>query len=207
MTAQGYKGGLLVCTWEMPEITIGQNGYDIDTLIVDGVTHAVSPTDPNPLTDVEILFQRVQLKLNTDEQNRTGRPVVLEGAVPISRALAATVLLHSAWSYPSEADLDSDFNKQLLMKIYEDPTTKTTQESSVNQKRSVLHFSLVMLAGQQFGFDYQEELGAYERTASKKFHEKLLADDRDWLKLKCPKMHKDFPEFDSVQDMFLTVMK
>ena len=76
----------------------------------------------------------------------------------------------------------------------------TTEGSTVAQKRKVLHFTLVMLEGQAFGLEYQAELGAYGRTASGQFQTKLKSDKtRDWLDLPCPKMHKDWPEFDSVR--------
>ena len=79
---------------------------------------------------------------------------------------------------------------------------------SVEQKRRVLGYTLVMLEGQSFGLDYQAELGAYERTASGQFQAKLANDQtRDWFALACPKMHKDWPAFETVKAMFQAVMK
>lgn len=166
------------------------------------------PEPEEPLTDVEILFlQRVQPKLNADEEKRTGKTVNPNGAVPLSRAIAATAIIYNGWNYPSPKDLETEFNQFLLSRIYADPTTNTNEQSSTEQKQSVLHFTLVMLAGQAFGVDYQAELGAYERTASQDFQLKLKDDDRDWLKLPCPKMHKDWPEFETIKAMFQAVMK
>lgn len=161
----------------------------------------------SPLTDVERTFLRVQAKLNADEEKRTGKPVNPDGAVPLSRAIAATAIIYNGWHYPSIEDLETEFNQFLLSKIYADPATNTTAESSTEQKQSALHFTLVMLAGQAFGVDYQAELGAYERTASQDFQLKLKDDDRDWLKLPCPKMHKDWPAFDTIKAMFQAVME
>lgn len=165
------------------------------------------PEPPAPVTDVEKIFLTVSERLNSDEAKRTGKSVDPKGAVPLSRAMAATSMLYGRWNYPTEADLSTGNNPAILAAIYADPTTKTTTESSVEQKCKVLQFTLVMLAGQQFGLDYQAELGAYERTASGAFLSKLADDQRDWLKLPCPKMHKDWPEFKSVLEMFQTVMK
>lgn len=166
-----------------------------------------APEPPPPLTDVERTFLRVQAKLNADEEKRTGKPVNPDGAVPLSRAIAATAIIYNGWHYPSIEDLETEFNQFLLSKIYADPATNTTAESSTEQKQSALHFTLVMLAGQAFGVDYQAELGAYERTASQDFQLKLKDDDRDWLKLPCPKMHKDWPAFDTIKAMFQAVME
>lgn len=165
------------------------------------------PEPSDPLTDVERTFLRVQAKLNADEEKRTGKPVNPDGAVPLSRAIAATAIIYNGWHYPSIEDLETEFNQFLLSKIYADPATNTTAESSTEQKQSALHFTLVMLAGQAFGVDYQAELGAYERTASQDFQLKLKDDDRDWLKLPCPKMHKDWPAFDTIKAMFQAVME
>lgn len=159
------------------------------------------------VTEIEITFKRVQTKLNADEEKRTGKPVNPDGAVPLTRAMAATAMIVNKWNYPSEADLSAGNNPTILAAIYADPTTRTNADSLVEQKQSVLHFTLVMLAGQAFGLEYQNELGAYERTASKAFQVKLSADKtRDWLKLPCPKMHKDWPEFSSVLGMFQAIM-
>lgn len=165
------------------------------------------PDPPSPVTDVEKIFLTVSERLNSDEAKRTGKSVDPKGAIPLSRAMAATAMLYGKWNYPTEADLSTGNNPAILAAIYADPTTKTTTESSVEQKCKVLQFTLVMLAGQQFGLDYQAELGAYERTASGAFLSRLADDQRDWLKLPCPKMHKDWPEFKSVLEMFQTVMK
>jgi len=135
------------------------------------------------LADVEILQQGVQSRLDGDEEKRTGVRPNPSGAVPLSRSWAATGMLYSGWHYPSEADLAAGNNPAILAKIYADPATKTTEESSVVQKQRALHFTLVMLEGQQFGLDYQAELGAYERTASGAFLAKLALDKRDWLDL------------------------
>jgi len=163
--------------------------------------------EPNPVTDVEILYKKNADRLNSDEAKRTGRAVDPDGSVPVARAMAATAMLYGGWSYPSEADLSKGINPQILQAIYADPTMKTSEESSADQKRRVLHFTLVMLEGQKFGLDYQGELGAYERTASGQFRAKIKDDKtRDWLELPCPKMHKAWPEFPTVRDMFLTVM-
>jgi len=163
--------------------------------------------EPTPVTDVEILYKKNADRLNSDEAKRTGRAVDPDGSVPVARAMAATAMLYGGWSYPSEADLSKGINPQILQAIYADPTMKTSEESSADQKRRVLHFTLVMLEGQKFGLDYQGELGAYERTASGQFRAKIKDDKtRDWLELPCPKMHKAWPEFPTVRDMFLTVM-
>jgi len=163
--------------------------------------------EPSPVTDVEILYKKNADRLNSDEAKRTGRAVDPDGSVPVARAMAATAMLYGGWSYPSEADLSKGINPQILQAIYADPTMKTSEESSADQKRRVLHFTLVMLEGQKFGLDYQGELGAYERTASGQFRAKIKDDKtRDWLELPCPKMHKAWPEFPTVRDMFLTVM-
>ena len=158
------------------------------------------------LTDVEILYKTISERLNGDEAKRTGRPVDPNGAVPVARAMAATAMLYQRWHYPSEADLSAGNNPALLQVIYADPTANTNETSSVDQKRRVLHFTLVMLEGQAFGLEYQAELGAYERTASGQFREKMTLDKRDWLTLPCPKMHKDWPAFTSVREMFQAVM-
>jgi len=142
-----------------------------------------APEEPTPVTDVEILQQGVQSRLDGDEEKRTGVRPNPSGAVPLSRSWAATGMLYSGWHYPSEADLAAGNNPAILAKIYADPATKTTEESSVVQKQRALHFTLVMLEGQQFGLDYQAELGAYERTASGAFLAKLALDKRDWLDL------------------------
>ena len=174
---------------------------------------AWSPPPPNkepapPVTDVEMLYKTISERLNGDEAKRTGQPVEPNGAVPVARAMAATAMLYLGWHYPSEADLATGSNPAILQAIYADPTTNTTEGSTVAQKRKVLHFTLVMLEGQAFGLEYQAELGAYERTASGQFQAKLKSDKtRDWLDLPCPKMHKDWPEFDSVRSMFQAVMK
>ncbi len=164
------------------------------------------PPDPEPVTDVERLYITISERLNGDEAKRTGRPVDPNGAVPVARAIAAVTMLYSGWHYPSEADLATGANPAILAAIYSDPTTNTHEDSSVDQKRRVLHFTLVMLEGQAFGLEYQAELGAYERTASGQFRAKMAIDDRDWLDLPCPKMHKDWPEFASVREMFQAVM-
>lgn len=166
-----------------------------------------APESPPPVTDVEKIFLTVSERLNSDEAKRTGKAVDPKGAVPLSRAMAATAMLYGRWNYPTEADLSTGNNPAILADIYADPTTKTNAESSVEQKCKVLQFTLVMLAGQQFGLDYQAELGAYERTASGAFLSRLADDQRDWLKLPCPKMHKDWPEFRSVLEMFQALMK
>lgn len=163
-------------------------------------------TTPPPVTDVEILYKTISERLNGDEAKRTGRPVDPNGAVPVARAMAATAMLYQRWHYPSEADLSTGNNPALLQVIYADPTANTTETSSVDQKRRVLHFTLVMLEGQAFGLEYQAELGAYERTASGQFREKMTLDKRDWLALPCPKMHKNWPAFTSVREMFQAVM-
>lgn len=141
------------------------------------------PEPPPPVTDVEILQQGVQGRLDGDEERRTGVRPNPTGAVPLSRSWAATAMLYAGWHYPSEADLAKGHNTAILAKIYADPASKTTEESSVVQKQRALHFTLVMLEGQAFGLDYQAELGAYERTASGAFLAKLALDKRDWLDL------------------------
>lgn len=210
MIAQGYKNGELVCEFEKSAISLDQNGYDIDALVIDGVSHDVSPpTDPpSNLTDVEISFLKVQEKLNLDEEKRTGKKVDPEGCVPLSRAIAANAILVSGSLFPSAEDLETEFNQYLLSIIYADPESKTNESSSVEQKQKVLHFTLVMLQGQSFGLKYQSELGAYERTASREFSQKVK-DDKEfaWLDLPCPKMHKTLPEFNTIRTMFLTLMK
>jgi hypothetical protein len=164
--------------------------------------------EAKPLTDVERVFGWVQEKLNSDEEKRTGKPVNPDGAVPLSRAMAATCLIYFGWHYPTEADLETDFNQVLLSKIYEDPTANTNAKSSLDQKRRALHVTLVMLEGQSFGMTYQSQLGAYERTASGQFQTDLAKDRRDWLDgLECPKMHAAWPAFASVRAMFQAVMK
>lgn len=144
----------------------------------------VETWDPDGnVTDVEILQQGVQGRLDGDEERRTGVRPNPTGAVPLSRSWAATAMLYAGWHYPSEADLAKGHNTAILAKIYADPASKTTEESSVVQKQRALHFTLVMLEGQAFGLDYQAELGAYERTASGAFLAKLALDKRDWLDL------------------------
>lgn len=144
----------------------------------------VADWDPaGNVTDVEILQQGVQGRLDGDEERRTGVRPNPTGAVPLSRSWAATAMLYAGWHYPSEADLAKGHNTAILAKIYADPASKTTEESSVVQKQRALHFTLVMLEGQAFGLDYQAELGAYERTASGAFLAKLALDKRDWLDL------------------------
>lgn len=168
----------------------------------------VEAWDPDGyVTDVERLYKTISERLNGDEAKRTGRPVDPDGAVPVARAIAATAMLYLGWHYPSEADLSAGANPAILQVIYVDPTTNTHEDSTVDQKRRVLHFTLVMLEGQAFGLEYQGELGAYERTASGQFLAKLALDNRDWLSLACPKMHKDWPEFATVREMFQAVMK
>lgn len=135
------------------------------------------------LTDVEKMQAGVQARLDGDEEKRTGVRPNQSGAVPLSRSWAATAMLYAGWHYPTEADLAAGNNPAILAKIYADPTTNTTDKSSVAQKQRALHFTLVMLEGQAFGLDYQAELGAYERTASGAFLAKLALDKRDWLDL------------------------
>lgn len=138
---------------------------------------------PSPVTDVEKMQAGVQARLDGDEEKRTGVRPNQSGAVPLSRSWAATAMLYAGWHYPTEADLAAGNNPAILAKIYADPTTNTTDKSSVAQKQRALHFTLVMLEGQAFGLDYQAELGAYERTASGAFLAKLALDKRDWLDL------------------------
>ncbi len=137
----------------------------------------------SPVTDVEKMQAGVQARLDGDEEKRTGVRPNQSGAVPLSRSWAATAMLYAGWHYPTEADLAAGNNPAILAKIYADPTTNTTDKSSVAQKQRALHFTLVMLEGQAFGLDYQAELGAYERTASGAFLAKLALDKRDWLDL------------------------
>jgi len=147
---------------------------------------AYEPTaseEPAPVTDVEKMQAGVQARLDGDEEKRTGVRPNQSGAVPLSRSWAATAMLYAGWHYPTEADLAAGANPAILAKIYADPTTNTTDKSSVAQKQRALHFTLVMLEGQAFGLDYQAELGAYERTASGAFLAKLALDKRDWLDL------------------------
>lgn len=150
----------------------------------DGKTY-VRRTQPEaaPVTDVEKMQAGVQARLDGDEEKRTGVRPNQSGAVPLSRSWAATAMLYAGWHYPTEADLAAGANPAILAKIYADPTTNTTDKSSVAQKQRALHFTLVMLEGQAFGLDYQAELGAYERTASGAFLAKLALDKRDWLDL------------------------
>lgn len=140
-------------------------------------------SEPAPVTDVEKMQAGVQARLDGDEEKRTGVRPNQSGAVPLSRSWAATAMLYAGWHYPTEADLAAGANPAILAKIYADPTTNTTDKSSVAQKQRALHFTLVMLEGQAFGLDYQAELGAYERTASGAFLAKLALDKRDWLDL------------------------
>ena len=140
-------------------------------------------TQSSNLTDVEKMQAGVQARLDGDEEKRTGVRPNQSGAVPLSRSWAATAMLYAGWHYPTEADLAAGANPAILAKIYADPTTNTTDKSSVAQKQRALHFTLVMLEGQAFGLDYQAELGAYERTASGAFLAKLALDKRDWLDL------------------------
>lgn len=158
------------------------------------------PEPTSPLTDVEILFNQVQAKLDADEYKRTGKRVDPAGAVSKARAWAATAMLYSGWHYPSEADLAAGANPAILAAIYADPASNTTAESTVAQKRKVLGFTLVMLEGQAFGVEYVAELGAYERTASGAFLVALANDQRDWLELPCG-------PWESVRAMFLAVLK
>lgn len=184
--------------------------YFEEDLADDGETYVrrpqKQPPEEAPVTDVEKIFSTVSERLNSDEAKRTGKSVDPKGAVPLSRAMAATAMLYGKWNYPTEADLSTGNNPAILAAIYADPTTKTNAESSVEQKCKVLQFTLVMLEGQAFGLEYQAELGAYERTASGQFREKMVLDKRDWLTLPCPKMHKDWPAFTSVREMFQAVM-
>lgn len=54
MIASGYKMGALRFTIERDQIEIGQLGYDIDTLVIDGIAYDVTPvTNEVPLTDVD----------------------------------------------------------------------------------------------------------------------------------------------------------
>lgn len=178
-----------------------------DAATVDSFEPEPEPVEPPaPVTDVEKIFSTVSERLNSDEAKRTGKSVDPKGAVPLSRAMAATAMLYGKWNYPTEADLSTGNNPAILAAIYADPTTKTNAESSVEQKCKVLQFTLVMLEGQAFGLEYQAELGAYERTASGQFREKMTLDKRDWLALPCPKMHKNWPAFTSVREMFQAVM-
>lgn len=155
-----------------------------EDLAEDGETYVRrQQPDPGNLTDVEKMQAGVQARLDGDEEKRTGVRPNPGGAVPLSRSWAATAMLYNGWHYPTEADLAAGNNPAILAKIYADPTTNTTDKSSVAQKQRALHFTLVMLEGQAFGLDYQAELGAYERTASGAFLAKLALDKRDWLDL------------------------
>lgn len=155
-----------------------------EDLAEDGETYVRrQQPEPGNLTDVEKMQAGVQARLDGDEEKRTGVRPNQSGAVPLSRSWAATAMLYAGWHYPTEADLAAGNNPAILAKIYADPTTNTTDKSSVAQKQRALHFTLVMLEGQAFGLDYQAELGAYERTASGAFLAKLALDKRDWLDL------------------------
>lgn len=154
----------------------------------------------NPLTDVEILQQSIQARLDGDEEKRTGVRPNPTGSVPLSRSWAAAAMIYGGWHYPSEADLAAGANPAILAAIYADPSTNTTAESPTEQKQKVLHFTLVMLEGQTFGLEYQSQLGAYERTASGAIREAIAADPRDWLDLPCH-------TWESVRAMFLDVLK
>ncbi len=186
MVAIGYKNGQPTgLQIDKPSITQADaDDYrsSIDYLLLEDDTQ-IEPTHAESLTDVERMQQGVQARLDGDEEKRTGVRPNPSGAVPLSRSWAATAMLYSGWHYPTEADLDAGNNPAILAKIYADPATKTTKESSVVQKQRALHFTLVMLEGQAFGLDYQAELGAYERTASGAFLAKLALDKRDWLDL------------------------
>ena len=160
----------------------------------------VAAWSPSNVTDVEILQQTVQSRLDGDEEKRTGVRPNPTGAVSLSRSWAATAMLYGGWHYPSEEDLATGANPAILAAIYADPTTNTTAESPVDQKRRVLHFTLVMLEGQAFGLEYQSQLGAYERTASGAIREAIAADQRDWLDLPCH-------TWESVRAMFLDLLK
>lgn len=174
--------------------------FIVSLLQEDGTYLRRKLPDPEPLSDVERLQKSIQDRLDSDEEKRTGIRPNPSGAVPLSRSWAATAMLYSGWGYPSEEDLTTGNNPAILAKIYADPTTRTTEESSVDQKLRALHFTLVMLEGQRFGLDYQAELGAYERTASGAFLAKLADDkERDWLKLP---VHK----WASVSEMFADLM-
>lgn len=186
MIAVAYKDGSPTgLVLDKPTITQADaDDYraNIDYLLLEDDTQ-ITPTAAVPVTDVEILQQGVQGRLDGDEERRTGVRPNPTGAVPLSRSWAATAMLYAGWHYPSEADLAKGHNTAILAKIYADPASKTTEESSVVQKQRALHFTLVMLEGQAFGLDYQAELGAYERTASGAFLAKLALDKRDWLDL------------------------
>lgn len=152
-----------------------------------------------PLTAFDATFLRVQKKLDGDEYKRTGKLVDPSGAVSRARAYAAAAMILAGYLYPSEGDLATGNNPAILAAIYADPESRTTADSPTPQKQSVLHFTLVMLVGQQFGLDYQAELGAYERTASPAFRIRVATDSQAWLDLPCG-------PWASIRAMFLAVM-
>lgn len=100
MVAKGFKNGALVCTFEKPVVPIDQNGYDIDTLVVDGVSHDVSPP-PAPtenLTDSDkmaSLFAQAQAEAPAYLNQLKGAVWValVEGGMSEAEATAAGVAL------------------------------------------------------------------------------------------------------------------
>jgi hypothetical protein len=153
-----------------------------------------------PVGDVERTKGVVQERLDKREFLRTGVRPDPKGAIPQSRAWAAGAMLVGSWRYPSEADLATSQNQAILAAIYADPESKTTADSTTEQKQKALHYMLVMLEGQAFGIQYQAQLGAYERTASSAIRTAIQADTRDWLSLPCG-------PYETVRAMFLALLK
>lgn len=154
---------------------------------------------PAPVSDVEKTKRTVQERLDLREFLRTGVRPDPKGAIPESRAWAAAAMLVGGWHYPSEADLATTQNQAILAAIYADPDSKTTADSTTEQKRKALHYMLVMIEGQAFGIAYQAQLGAYERTASSAIRTAVQADNRDWLALPCG-------PYATVRAMFLALL-
>ena len=99
MKAQGFKDGVLVCEFSKPEIPIGQNGYDIDTLVIDGVSHAIDPVPSNPIEDATNNFRQARLAAPEalDRLKGTVWASLVSGGLSPDEATAAgvgLVLLH-----------------------------------------------------------------------------------------------------------------
>lgn len=203
MVAQGFKNGALVCTFEKPVVPVDQNGYDIDTLVIDGVSHDVSPP-PAPtenLTDVEKMAAGIQERLDQRQLERTGIKPDPKGAVPRTRALAAAAMSLGGWGYPSVAALTGDAEVvAILAALYADPTSNTTAESSNTAKRRAVQYVRIMAEGAAFGEEYSDALTAYERTASPGIQGAITADQRDWMALPCG-------PWATVKAMFLALLK
>lgn len=88
MIAQGFKNGLLVCEWENDAVQLSQNGYDIDTLVIGGISHDVAPApvQETPVSELEKLQQGIR---TYREANEAAKEIIFTLMVKVAGALMA----------------------------------------------------------------------------------------------------------------------